>query len=127
MGIGRLSSLPFCERSLARVHPTGLTTMAALLIGVYGIYLLMVGFKGNSRALVTDIQSDAPAFLPWAVSIAVLAIMYDNKYTHDVAAPFLGLLIIAYIVKNFERLKTNFAAIQQMATSATQTPNEAAP
>lgn len=98
--------------------------MNALIIGLYGVYLLMVGFKGNSKQLLSAAQSDAPGFLPWAVSIAVLAILYNGKYTKDITSPFIGLLILAFILKNFDVLKKEFQDLYAMVpstSSASQT------
>jgi hypothetical protein len=90
--------------------------MDALIIGLYGVYLLMVGFHGHSKDLMDAGTADAPGFLPWAVSIAVLAVMYENDYTKKIAQPFIALLIVTFIVKNFDTLKTQFQQLYSMAT-----------
>lgn len=92
--------------------------MTELIVGSYGIYLLLVGFNGHSKDLLHIAQRDAPGFLPWAISIGVLAIMYDNEYTKKIAQPLLYLLIITFIVKNFEVLKQQFNGLSDMAKQA---------
>lgn len=92
--------------------------MNALIIGIYGLYLLLVGFNGNSKALLDKGTSDASGFLPWAISIGVLAVMYENDYTKRIAQPFIFLLILTFIVKNFEVLREQFNQLNTMAQNA---------
>ena len=63
--------------------------------------------------------ADAPGFLPWAIAIAVLAVMYENQYTQKVAQPFIALLIVTFIVKNFPMLRHQFEQLYSMATPST--------
>lgn len=79
----------------------------------------MVGFNGNSSPLLKQGQADAPGFLPWAVSIAVLAVMYENQYTQKVAQPFIALLIVTFVLKNFDTLKSQFQTLYGMAGGST--------
>lgn len=85
--------------------------MNALIIAAYGIYVLLVGIAGNSNALVAEAQSDAPGFVPWAVSIAVLAVINEIPATHKLAAPFLTLLVLTFFLRNFETLREQFRSI----------------
>lgn len=79
--------------------------MNGLVIGLYGLYILLVGFNGNSTTLKDKALADAPGFLPWAVSLGVLAAMYQNDATKKVAQPFMVLLILTFVLTNFAKLK----------------------
>lgn len=92
--------------------------MPALIIGLYGIYLLMVGVGGNSKTLLQYASADAPGFLPWAISLGVLATINEIPATKKLAAPFLLLLAISFIVKNFEILQSQFRELYSMAAGA---------
>lgn len=96
--------------------------MNALIIGLYGIYLLLVGAKGNSKTLLQYGGADAPGFFPWAASIAILAVMYELPATKKVAEPFIFLLILTFIVRNFDKLKSEFNKLSTMASSAAANP-----
>jgi hypothetical protein len=92
--------------------------MPALIIGLYGIYLLMVGVSGNAKALQQLAVADAPGFLPWAVSLGVIAVIYEIPETKRLAGPFLLLAAIAYVLRNFETLQTQFQTLYSMAQNA---------
>ncbi len=93
--------------------------MPALIIGLYGIYLLMVGVSGNAKTLQQYASADAPGFLPWAISLGVLATIYEIPQTKPLAGPFLLLMAIAFVVKNFETLQSQFRELYSMAANAT--------
>ena len=92
--------------------------MPALIIGLYGIYLLMVGVSGNSKVLREYASADAPGFLPWAISLGVLATMYEIPQTKKLAGPFLLLMAITFVVRNFDMLQSQFRELYSMAQGA---------
>jgi len=91
--------------------------MSALIIGLYGIFLLLVGLSSNSSKLISEVKTDAGGFLPWAISIGVLATLYEIPQTKKLAGPFLLLLALTFVVRNFETLKTQFAELSKLASS----------
>ena len=82
--------------------------MNGLIIGLYGLFLLGVGFSGNAGRLSTEVKKDFPDFIVWAVGIAVLAVMTEYPTTERIARPFIILLILNYILSNFENLKEEY-------------------
>ena len=92
--------------------------MNGFILGLYGVYLLLVGFNGNSQAMVKMLRADAPGFLPWAVSIAVLAAMYENENTRQIAKPFIFLLILTFTLRNFGVLEKQTKELYQMANNS---------
>lgn len=91
--------------------------MPLMLIAFYGLYLLLVGVNGNSTEMVAKFREDAPGFFPWAVSIAVLAVLSELPSTRQLVAPFAFLLILTFILRNFETLRAQYNQIYSAATS----------
>lgn len=89
--------------------------MNGFVLGLYGVYLLLVGLAGNSGKLVDMIRSDAPGFLPWAVSIAVLTVMYESDTLRPIAKPFIFLLLLTFVLTNFNDLKSQTEMLYQKA------------
>ncbi len=90
--------------------------MNNLLVGLYGVWFLMVASKGNSAEAIADVQKDAPGFLPWVISIIVLAWLYNNEATQKAVKPFIFLIILAFVLKNYQTIKAQFGGIYQSAT-----------
>ncbi len=89
--------------------------MNGLIFGLYGLYAILVAANGNASKLSTTMQSDAKGFLPWAISIAVLSVLYDNENTRPVAKPFIYLAILSFILKNFTQLENQFRRLYGLA------------
>lgn len=92
--------------------------MNDLVIGLYGVYLLMTGLAGNGSELVQNVKEDAPRFLPWAISLGVLAVLYNYDETRPVAKPFIFLLVLTFIVKNWGKLSSEGQKIYGAAMSS---------
>ncbi len=71
------------------------------LVGIYAIFLMFVGVRGNAGALFTDISEDAQGFAPWLIAILVLRAMYNSDALRPVVKPFIGLAILTFILKNY--------------------------
>jgi hypothetical protein len=96
-----------------------------LTIGVYGLYLILVGLNGNAGQLASKVQVDAPKFLPWIIAIFVLAfINSSSEEGRKITGPFIALLVIAFVVKRFPTLQSQAEALWNMAAqSGTSNPN----
>lgn len=92
--------------------------MTSTVIALYGIYLLLVGFRGNSATLLDYAKADAPGFLPWIVSLGVLAALNENDTTKPIVRPFLMLLILAFVLRNFETIRSEASKIYGQAANA---------
>ncbi len=90
--------------------------MNALLIGIYGIFFLLVGLSGNAPSFLAMAKEDAGGFLPWAVGVGVLAIAYEYPATRKMAQPFIFLLILSFILMNFGNLQTEYNRLKQLAS-----------
>lgn len=91
--------------------------MNLLVIMAYGIYALLVGMNGNGRQLLAEAEKDVGGFLPWVISIAVLAVIWEIPATKKLAAPFLTLAVLTFILSNWDTLQTQFGAISKEAAS----------
>lgn len=80
--------------------------MAYGLIGLYGIYLIFVGYKGNEKALMSALSQDGPGFLPWLIVVIILGTMYRSDTLRPVVKPFIALAILTFVLKNYGTLKT---------------------
>lgn len=74
------------------------------LIGIYGLYLVFVGFKGNSKTLLSDVGSDLKGFAPWVLAIVILKALSEVDKLRPVIAPFIGLAILTFGLKNYDTL-----------------------
>lgn len=92
--------------------------MNGLFIGLYGIYLLLVGFNGNSTKLKEYATADASGFFPWLISLAILAALYQNDATRRVAQPLLILVILTFILKNFSVIQKQSSSIWSMVNKS---------
>lgn len=95
--------------------------MNGLFIGLYGLYLLMVGFNGNSNQLKQYATADARGFFPWLVSLGILAALYQNDATRRVAQPLLILVVLTFVLRNFNVIQEQSRSIWNMAMNSTGT------
>ena len=93
--------------------------MSNLLIGFYGLYLLMTAYKGDSQKVMGFVQEDAPKFLPWAIAIVVLSLLYNNDKTHKIVEPFIFLAILTFVLKNFKVISAEVSKIYHSASGTT--------
>jgi len=74
------------------------------LIGLYGVYLVFVGIKGNSGELISAFESDFKNFAPWVLAIVILKSMAENPNLEKVVTPFAGLAILSFGLKNYDKI-----------------------
>ncbi len=72
--------------------------MNGFLTIIYAALLVTIGIKGNAKALGTLVASDAPAYFPWLVSIAFLAVLSENDKTAKFVNPFLLLATLGLLI-----------------------------
>lgn len=89
--------------------------MTGLFVGLYGIYLIMVGLRGNAGQLLALIGRDAPKYLPWLLAIVVLAFMSQYEATEKVVKPFIILLILAFFLKNYTTVENQLKSIWKLS------------
>lgn len=99
--------------------------MNGLIVGVYGIYLILAGLKGNAGEVAQNVQNDAPKFLPWIVAIFVLAFVNGSSETgRKITGPFIFLLILSFVLKRFDTIKSQSIELWNMAANAKPTSGD---
>ncbi len=89
--------------------------MNGLILGLYGIYLIVIGVRGEVDQLQTQLGQDLPGFVPWAIAIVVLIVLAQSEATEKVVVPFVGLLILAFVLKNFGNLSSEVNKLRNIA------------
>jgi len=90
--------------------------MNGLILGLYGVYLIVIGVRGETDQLQAKIQTDLPGFIPWALSIVVLIILAQTEATAKVVKPFVFLLALTFVVKNFGNLSAEITKLRNIAS-----------
>jgi len=91
-----------------------------LILGLYGVYLVVVGIQGKSDLLIREVDKDMPGFIPWALAIVALIILGQTPATEKLVKPFIALLILNFVLMNFQNLKTEISKLQAMSKGTTQ-------
>jgi hypothetical protein len=81
--------------------------MAQVILLFLSLYAIVVGYKGNGRAMLDMAGKDVKGFAPWAIAITMLGILSVNKYTEELGKPFAILFAISVILKNFGAIQSN--------------------
>lgn len=91
--------------------------MNSLLIGIIGVFLVLVGVNGNAGKLADAAKEDIPQFIPWAFALGVILVMSENEYTEKFAKPFLILLVLNFFLSNWPTIESQSRTLFQMATT----------
>lgn len=78
--------------------------MSAGLVGLYAIYFVMVGIKGNAGELKTAIFTDGKGFLPFILAIIVLRAAYSSDALRPMIKPFIVLAALTFFLKNYGKI-----------------------
>jgi hypothetical protein len=97
--------------------------MTSLLVGIYGLYLIAVGVKGNTSTMIGYVQEDAAGFVPWLLIVIVLVSLYDVPALSGFSEAFAVLIILGLIVSSNSQIVSQFKSfydsLAQPATVAT--------
>lgn len=89
--------------------------MNGLVLGLYGIYLVVIGVRGKTDDLQALLAQDLPKFIPWALSIVVLVVMSQTEATAKLVKPFIFLLILNFTLRNWTNLVNEVNKLQNIA------------
>ncbi len=78
--------------------------MSYALVGLYGLYLMFVGIKGNTGQLRTDLGQDFHGFWPWLIAILVLRGLYNVDALKPAVKPFMVLAVLTFVLKNYSKM-----------------------
>jgi len=93
--------------------------MNGLILGLYGVFILAVGFQGRSEALLAEADKDMPGFIPWALAIIALIIMAQTEATEKVVKPFAFLLVLNFVLMNFGNLRSEIQKLIALSKGET--------
>jgi hypothetical protein len=71
------------------------------LVGLYGLFLLFVGIRGNAAKLTNEIGTDFHGFMPWLVAILILRALYNVEGLKPAIKPFIALALLTFVLKNY--------------------------
>lgn len=74
------------------------------LVGLYGLYFIFVGVRGNSSKLVDNVQQDGKNFIPWVLAILVLRAAYSSDTLKPMVKPFIGLAALTFFLRNYAKV-----------------------
>lgn len=89
--------------------------MTGLFIGLYGLYLVIVGVRGNAGALLDLLGQDAPKFIPWILAIVGIAVLSEFESTKPMVKPFIGLLVLNFALVNYETIETQVSQLYNLS------------
>ena len=92
--------------------------MNGLILGLYGMYLVAVGIRGQSDALLGELDKDMPGFIPWVIAIVALIIMAQNEATEKMVKPFVFLLILNFVLMNFGNISNEVKKLRSLSTGS---------
>jgi hypothetical protein len=90
------------------------------LVGLYGIYLVFVGINHNTKNLVGAIESDIKPFLVWILAIIILSALYSNDKLKPIMKPFIGLVVLVFVLKNYDKIVTQINSITGLKLPTTK-------
>lgn len=81
------------------------------LIGLYALFLIFVGYRGNASQLFQYVSEDAKGFSEWVVAILILRALYSVDALKPFVKPFAGLAVLAFVLKNYQVVASQVDAI----------------
>ena len=90
--------------------------MNGLILGLYGVYLLVIGIQGKSNLLMKEADKDMPGFIPWALAIVAIIVLAQTEATQKLVKPFIGLLILNFVLVNFANLKSEINKLANLGS-----------
>ena len=85
--------------------------MSAGLVGLYGVYLVLVGIHHHSSELLTLVEDNGREFLVWILAIVILRAIYQIKSIRPAIKPFVALVVIVFVIKNWNTIKGQLETI----------------
>lgn len=89
------------------------------LVGLYGLYFIFVGIRGNAGTLASNVEADGKNFIPWVLAILVLRAAYASDTLRPVVKPIIGLAALTFFLKNYAKVVSQ---VNQIMPSNVQLP-----
>lgn len=91
--------------------------MTSLFVGLYGVYLLIVGARGNVSQLMANLGQDGPGYIPWLFAIIMIALLNESEVTAPLVKPFVFLVILTFVLRNFPTIEKQVSEIYNLSRS----------
>jgi hypothetical protein len=92
--------------------------MNTLTLMMYGAFLIVVVTKGNGNRLVSQLERDAPGFVPVLFALIVLAALQSSENARPFVGPFITLALIAAILKKWPQISGQVSTAYNHYTTA---------
>lgn len=93
--------------------------MGSIVLIAYGLYLTMVGVRGNAPTLLADLAQEQQ-FVYWILVLMVVAGLWESPAGERIAKPFAALIVVGFLLKN-----NNWQTIVQNASQTLTVGNPA--
>lgn len=80
--------------------------MNFFIVGLFGVYLLLVGSHGNTDKFIKEFGKDGKGFFPWIIAIGIIVALNTSDKLRPVIKPFIALALLTFFVKNFNTIKS---------------------
>ena len=94
--------------------------MVPILAVLYGVYVLLVGVRGNAQQLACNLSQEGQ-FIYWAIVLLVIAALWETTIGEQVAKPLAFLIVIGFLLKNWGKLVQNAHAVAPAVGSSAST------
>lgn len=84
------------------------------MIGLYGVYLILIGVKSNEAELGALLARDFGHYIPWLVAVAILAALSESEILGPAVKPFALLLVLAFMLKNWSQIVAQWSATKKL-------------
>lgn len=74
------------------------------LVGIYAVFLIFVGYRGNAENLLNDVSGDVKGFAPWVLAIIILGALQNVAALKPFVKPFIGLALLSFVLGNYEKV-----------------------
>lgn len=71
--------------------------MNSAILGLYGVYFVLVAYRGNSSKFLDYITQEG-GFVSWAIAIMILGVLYNQDKTRPFVAPLATLMVLSLIL-----------------------------
>lgn len=83
--------------------------MTAILAILYGVYLVIVGVRGNALPFVNELSKEGQ-FVYWVLVLLVVAAFWETQRGAQIARPLAVLIVLGFLLKNWQTLMHNARA-----------------
>jgi len=92
------------------------------LIGLYALFLIFVGYRGNAATLFQYVGADPKGFSEWVVAILILRALDSVDSLKPFVKPFAALAVLTFVLENYTTVASQVDAITGTTFAKGKTP-----